>query len=79
MGTLLLGILPHNTEKLQHGLFKYMLMAARVVLVTEWKAEECPMSENRKDEIAEYTTMAKLTNCISKRPFEEFEKKLKTY
>lgn len=67
----MLGILPHNTERSQYKLFRYVLTIA---LATKWK-EEYPAIENWKDNMAEYAVMAKLTNCINKKPTEEFDKK----
>lgn len=58
--TMLLGILPTNTERILQELLIYMITAARVVMTTKWKAKECPYSENWKNKMAEYAAMSKL-------------------
>lgn len=58
--TMLLGILPTNTERVLQELLIYMITAARVVMTTKWKAKECPYSENWKNKMAEYAAMSKL-------------------
>lgn len=40
--TMLLGILPENTERLSQDLFGQMITVARVILATSRKVEECP-------------------------------------
>lgn len=43
--TVLLGILPDNTERPFQDLFKYLPTAARVTIATKWKTEECLTKE----------------------------------
>lgn len=76
--TMLLGIFLSNIERSLHELLRYMLTAARVVMASKWKAEECPTSEDWKDKMSEYVVMAKLMNHINKIPIKEFKKKWET-
>lgn len=53
------GILPNNMERTSQVSFKYMLTAAKVILVMKWKTEECPTIQIwGEGELAEYSIMA---------------------
>lgn len=76
---MLLGILLDNIKRNEQALLRYMLTSARVSLASKWKAEEPLTRENRKDKLAEYTVMAKITSYVNKRPAKEYQEKWKAY
>lgn len=55
-------------------LFKYMVTAAGMVFVPNWKVKECPELMDWKNKLTEYETMAKLTSQLHNSPNIEFLK-----